>query len=51
MVEGHRRTDMPPSLNARAFAAMTDAATDSLEQTGESRLGLGLQRTGTCQRL
>ena len=44
MVEGHRRTDEPPSLHARASAAMTGGATRSFERTGESRPDLGLQR-------
>ncbi|GEM_PF-5973155 len=43
MVEGHRGTDMPWSLNAPASGAKTGAATHSFERTGESRPGLGLR--------
>ena len=45
MVEGHRRTDEPPSLHARASAAMTGGGTRSFERTGEPRPGLGLRRS------
>ena len=45
MVKGHRRTDMPWSLNAPASGAKTGVATHSFERTGESRPGLGLRRS------
>ena len=43
MDEGHRRTNMPCSLNARASAAKTGGATLSFERTAESRPRLGLR--------
>ncbi len=49
MVEGHRGTDMPWSLNATASGAKTGVATHSFERNGESRLGLGLRRSARPQ--
>ena len=45
MAEGHRRTDMPWSLNAPAFTAKTGGATRSFEQSEESSPGLGFRRS------
>ena len=49
MVEGHRRTDMPWSLNAPASGRKTGAASHSFERTGESRPGLGLRQSARPQ--
>ena len=46
MVEGHRRTDEPRSMNARASAAKTGSGARSVQRTEESRSGLGLRRSG-----
>ena len=45
MVEGHRRTDEPRSLNARASAAKTGGSVRFVQRTEESRSGLGLRRS------
>ena len=49
MVEGHRGTDMPWSLNAPGSGAKTGAATHSFERTGESRPGLGFRRSAKAR--
>ena len=49
MVEGHRGTDMPWSLNAPGSGAKTGAATHSFKQSEEPRPGLGLRRSARPQ--
>ena len=44
MIEGHRWTSMPWSMNPRDFVTMTGSAALSFERTGASRPGLGLHR-------
>ena len=45
MIEGHRWTGMPWSLNPRDVVTMTGSAALSFERTGVSRLGLGLHQS------